>query len=219
MNQTDKQAFTEILETAFQAYQRPTTAAVVTLWWNLLQDVPIEDFAQAITQHMNDPEAGKYAPMPAHIRAHLQHKKLGAWPSPEEAWNLCPKREEEGGWLCQEMAAALGACADSLSRNDYIAARKAFVEVYERALHNTHEEKPTWWYSEMSTGSYEQRLQAKADAMLDAEHRGILPPATARATRVRLLERMTGFAPTTNGLQQLATLRASTSLAKRPPSN
>lgn len=83
-----------------------------------------------------------------------------AWPSPEESWNLLPKTEDEGGWMCQEMATAMSACADSLNRGDLIAARMAYLEVYKREIRGKAGD-PKWWLTEPLTMDHEARMYWK----------------------------------------------------------
>jgi hypothetical protein len=55
-------------------------------------------------------------------------------PSPEEAWSMCPKDENDSCVWTDEMSEAFGAARPLLRDGDHVAARMAFREVYQRVV-------------------------------------------------------------------------------------
>jgi len=96
------------------------------------------------------------------------------YPSPEEAWNALPKSEYESGFVCQPMMDGWGACSDSLSRNDYIGARMAFIERYKKSVSDEKFAggKPSFWYLPPDIGTSEQNELAKEQAIVQARTKG-----------------------------------------------
>lgn len=85
----------------------------------------------------------------------------GLHPGPEEAWNLLPKSEREGGYVTHQMMAS--APFDLIDRGDLIAARKAFIETYSRADKSG---KPEFFYSSPTVGSTEEKVDIKSKAIM-----------------------------------------------------
>ena len=76
MNESNKKEFSEILKFAFTAYSKKfeddALRDTLRMWWKLMQQVDIETFRAAMEAHMLDPDAGRFAPMPAHIAGQIQ---------------------------------------------------------------------------------------------------------------------------------------------------
>lgn len=136
MNTQDQEKFAGILAQTMALYGRETTPQVIELWWRLMAEVSIEDFARAMETHAR---TSRHAPLPADVLS-----QTSRYPSPEEAWNAAPKSESEGAWVFQEMMEALSACQDSLNRGDYVAARMAFIERYKSAVAGKTGEPRRW---------------------------------------------------------------------------
>jgi hypothetical protein len=150
------------------------------VWWEALEDLPIEaiEHAARIFQRTST-----YKPKPAHLRQILDADR-SAWPEAHEAWNLAPKDEAQAGWMCEEIAVALSASQDAIDRGDLYAARRSFVEVYEREVKRAElaGRAPRWWISEASSGGYEQRLhQRQALLQNQPQRRSDLIAPTQRA--------------------------------------
>ncbi len=161
MDNRDAPAFERIICDLHVAmgYDEPPQA-VVRMWWEALKDIPLAAVSRAAGEFF---ATRKGRPLPVHIRE-LTGRSVSAWPGPEEAWNMLPKDEWTSGWMNAEMAAGYAACADSLQQGNMIAARMAFIETYKKRIAGK-EGSPEWWISEASAGSYESRLQQKADLL------------------------------------------------------
>ena len=134
----DKKQFSSVLAGTLSTYDKSVDPAALQVWWQMMQPLTVEQFSEACRQHML---SSKFPPRVLDI---LELANKGAWPTPDEAWNKFPKTECEAGWTCPEMDAAFGACVDSLDRGDMIAARMAFIGVYEREIQGKVGQKPKW---------------------------------------------------------------------------
>ena len=203
MIEQDKAEFKKILDRMTASLGRnPMPALGVSAWWDAMQSVAmtIGQFRAAMAAHLSEITDW---PAPASIIQRAGLQRQSPWPSPEVAWNMTPKSEDESGWLCEETAAALGACQDSLNRGDEIGARMAFIEAYKQ-LPKTG--APRWWISEGSAMSYERRLEAKQTLLAEQPARRL---ELARETELQRLA-TTGSQRTGKGLQKLSDLSGST---------
>lgn len=147
---------------AVLASPRPVTE----LWWNALQPYSAEDIQKACSIHL---ATETFAPTIAQLI-----KLITKHPTAEEAWNAIPKNEETGGMVSTEMMTAYIACENSMLRNDMIAARMAFLEVYKRevALSIAKHEEPKFSYSAPNLGPPEHRIRQKQNAIESAKALG-----------------------------------------------
>lgn len=200
MTTDDEPRFIQALQRLLRPWYEPHAVddALIELWLDALADLPIEAFETAVGIYHR---TRRYKPTPADIRDILG-ANASLWPEPDEAWNLTPKSEAESGWLCDEMAAALAACTDSLQRGDLFSARRAFIEVYTRKTKQAElaGRAPRWWISEASCVSYEARLQQR-QALLD-RHPQRRPDLIAPTQRA--LQALSGSARTGGGLNRLS---------------
>lgn len=60
-------------------YEKPVTKFGMKAWWNALKTDDIGDIEAAIGRHMADPDAGKFAPKPAHIVEILNAQDSPRW--------------------------------------------------------------------------------------------------------------------------------------------
>lgn len=156
MKTEDKSDFSKILRILLKTYGKTADKELTDIYWNALSDVEIDAIRHAANAHIR---TNRFAPTPADIRE-LAGANKSEWQTPEEAWNALPKSESEGGWMCQEIATAMGACFDSLDAGDRIGARMAFLEVYKREIQGKRG-KPNWWLSEPNALTHEERQQWK----------------------------------------------------------
>ena len=219
MKTSDAGKFKQIYSRLMKTYGRSVDPATQDVWWELMQDLSIEQFAAACVQYMATERAW---PVPAAIRD-LAGVNANGWPTPEEAWNMLPKSEYESGWMCQETITAYTACSDSIERGDMIGARMCFLEVYKREIKGKRGE-PKWWISWGIGDTQEQRESRFEQLCLEK------PMVAARLTRDQtpsgLLSSEIGSVPmlpssrsTESGFKRLSGLTGSTSLAKKPLSN
>jgi hypothetical protein len=68
-------------------------------------------------------------------------------PGPQEAWAMIPTDEQDSVVWTDEMAEAYGLAAPLLADGDRIAARMAFLEAYQAAVHRARaERRPPRWF-------------------------------------------------------------------------
>lgn len=83
MIEADKKAFAELIAGVFAYHGKPTTAAIIGVYWRACQPFEIEQVTKAIDALTVDPEAGKFAPKIADIVRVLQgtqtDRALIAW--------------------------------------------------------------------------------------------------------------------------------------------
>ena len=158
----NKQEFAELLTDVLSMYEKTPTPKQMLFWWNALCEYDFESVSKAFTLHA---KISEFAPVPASIIKHLPD--TSGWLSPEEAWNALPKTEYDGGYVNQGIMTAMGACLDSLDRGDTVAARMAFIERYKQILVEAKMsgERPAWYYSAPSLGSYDQKQQTKQQSL------------------------------------------------------
>lgn len=115
---------------------------------------------------------------------------------PEHAWNHAPKTEHDSAYVTEEIMSALGSASDSIDRGDMIAARKAFLESYEKILMTcvANGKRANYFYSGATMGSHEQRVQTKIDKTLEAAQIGLIPQDKARE-RLSILSSEIGTDP------------------------
>ena len=219
MKTSDADKFRQIYAKMMKAYGRTIDPDTQAVWWELMQDLSIEQFAAACVQYMATERAW---PVPAAIRD-LAGSNANGWPSPEEAWNQVPKSEYESSWMCQETIDAYVACSDSLERGDLIAARMCFIEVYKRETKAKRGE-PTWWISWGIADTQDQREsmfqrlcleKPKAAAMLTRNQSpsGLLPSEVASVPMLHSSKSIE------SGFRRLSDLTGSTSQGRKPSSN
>ena len=219
MKTSDADKFRKIYGRLMKSYGRAVDPDTQDVWWDLMQDMTLEQFANACAQYMATERAW---PVPAAIRD-LAGANAHGWPTPEEAWNTLPKSEYDSGWMCQETMTAYTACSDSLERGDLIAARMCFLEVYKREIKGKRGE-PKWWIS-WGIGDTQEQRESRFEQLCLKK-----PREAARLTREQtpsgLLPSEIGSVPmlpssrsTESGFKRLSDLTESSSQAKKPSIN
>jgi hypothetical protein len=69
-------------------HRREMSPAVLLMWSNTLSAYSVEDIALGLARHLQDPDAGQYFPMPAHVIARLEG---GTGTRAMRAWSLVDK--------------------------------------------------------------------------------------------------------------------------------
>jgi hypothetical protein len=94
-------------------------------------------------------------------------------PGTEEAWGMIPKSEHETVVWTHEMSTAYGACHRLIKSGDFIAARKSFIEAYQRLLVAARAKKTSvkWTVSPGTDKSHQDGIvkQALAAGKIDTE--------------------------------------------------
>jgi hypothetical protein len=88
MNKTELKDFSAFLCTIAEIYNRKLTEAALLLYFDTLKDLEFTQIRKAVKAHCEDPDNGKFFPLPAHIRAYLckpPKSGLMAWAQVERA--------------------------------------------------------------------------------------------------------------------------------------
>ena len=158
------------------------------MWMDVIGRAELKALTAAFRLHRSESE---YSPSPAKILDKLMI--MAGYLSPEEAWNLAPKTEVEGAYVCDEMQAALSACEFSLQSNDRVAARMAFIERYKTEILRAKITMKTarYFYSEPSVGSHQEKLMAKEHAAVSAHSKKLI--SNERLNKVKQLTSQQDF--------------------------
>tara|TARA_R110002126_G_scaffold1757_1_gene10541 strand:+ start:3491 stop:4165 length:675 start_codon:yes stop_codon:yes gene_type:complete len=178
MNKEDRSMLGSALNAAMRVgkFGKPLDADSLDLWLGLLMKYEFVDVTEALTKYFAQCTD---APAPADI-IEILNGTLG-YPSPEEAWNLLPKDERSGGYVNQQMMDAWAICDDSMSRNDMIGARMAFIECYRKSCNKAKLEgvKAVYFYSSPTGLAFEQKNELKHQKTLEAVNKGWLDSNSA----------------------------------------
>jgi hypothetical protein len=69
---SDNNNFAAMLSSTMQTYLTPMTAGMVDVWWNVLKGYDFSTVRRAMSDHIKDPESGRWAPKPADIIGRLR---------------------------------------------------------------------------------------------------------------------------------------------------
>lgn len=75
MTQDDFDQFCDMWSAAWELIGKKVTPGQLNLAFELLRRYELADITQALTAHMNDPDAGQFAPKPADIVKHISGSK------------------------------------------------------------------------------------------------------------------------------------------------
>lgn len=159
MNNKDRKRFTEKLSAVYSVYRKELTRPQAEVWWNALTAFDCENVGMALDYWV---KTERFPPTPADIIGifpdHLNH------PEPETAWAGYPKKEQDSGWVTDEMMLAGSAAQDAMDRGDMISARMAFLEAYKKLIADARKlNKPAKYFYSAPTGmnSYEELLERR----------------------------------------------------------
>jgi hypothetical protein len=130
MQATDKRAFKDALELAYETARQPLpTPGVLTVYWANLEAYPLDAVLRAISKHV---AASEFAPTPAAILKHLPKDSDGR-PEVDEAWSIALRsRDERDTVVWTDEIAEAWSVAQSVIDGDEIGARMAFKAAYLR---------------------------------------------------------------------------------------
>lgn len=114
------------------------TSEQTEIYIKILDDYEFHDVQIALDRCLKEVK-GRIAP------ADIIKRISSAWPTPDEAWALCPNSEAESTVWFDECASAWGA-TEKLDE-DPVARRMAFKDAYSRELAMTKRKTPEWWPS------------------------------------------------------------------------
>lgn len=149
MENSDFLTFSQEWVEAHELYGRAPSDGSIKLAFRALEHLTLDNVRGGLQAHLRDPERGKYAPRPADILAQVDKVNPNRWPSPDEAWAMVPWHEADTGLMCDEMARALELARPLLNVGDKVAARRAFIDGYQRELDaaKVAGREPVWWVS------------------------------------------------------------------------
>ncbi len=148
MIDSEKHEFIAVMTTTADVYGKEIKNERIAIYWSALKHRDMADVKSALNRHIQDAERGRFFPLPADIAAQLP-QEASAWLTADEAWAACPKDEGVSAAMCDEIAASLGIAKDLIDMGDMIAARRAFIDHYNRLTDEAKREsrKPKWWAS------------------------------------------------------------------------
>lgn len=179
MDDRDRKAFLDLLQSTAGYYERKLALPAFEIYWNGLRRFDLEQVRSAISAHTADPQHGQYMPKISDIVAALQSMQPSdGRPGADEAWAIAiPARDESKTvvWT-DEISAAWFACAvPLLDAGDKIAARKAFQDRYAVEVSESRSAgKPVRW-----TPTYGGNPDRRRAAILAAEQLGRLSTSQA----------------------------------------
>ena len=187
MRPEDQTEFTKLLVGSMAVYDHKITAQIAELYFAALGLYSLEQVREALSRHMQDQSAGKFYPKPADIIGQILDQRANdGRPGKDQAWSiaLCSLDDKETVLLTPEILAALDTAKPLLEMRDKVAARMAFVEVYEKLVARARGEgRPV--QVTISLGDDKTRRQL---AIEDGLRRGMLTSAQAEPHLLRIAQ-------------------------------
>lgn len=185
MLDSDKREFYELLKIALLTKNGSSEDEIIIFWFDLFVDYSIDAFKEALKRAVKE-SRGRLEP--SKVTAYLPDP-LGH-PSAEEAWNACPKTEQDTAYVTDEIMAALAACDDSLQRGDLVAARMAFTEVYRQQLATAKvlKKRARFWMTYATGLDADEKRMAKEQAVFSAQARGWITSKQAQREILQLTD-------------------------------
>lgn len=149
MLNNQKAEFTALLATAMAVYGKTITTGMADLYFAALQQHDLAIVREAMNMHLQDPAAGQYQPKPADIIRNIQASSHDGRPEGDEAWSMAVTASDESvtAVLTDEIQGALWVARPLLDMGDKVAARKAFLDAYERLVRVSRQQgKPAKWH-------------------------------------------------------------------------
>lgn len=137
MHDAEKRDFARLLQATAAYYDRKLVPETVAIYWSGLADLTLDQVRGALNAHAQDPQAGQYMPKIADIRRAIETHSDDGHPGPDEAWAIAIKARHESAsvvWTDETARAFFEAAMPLLDEGDKVAARRAFIERYEREL-------------------------------------------------------------------------------------
>lgn len=202
MEPTDKRAFKDALDLAYETVRQPLPSpGVLTVYWANLERYPLDAVLRAISRHVASSE---FAPTPAAILKHLPKESDGR-PEVDEAWAIALGARDERDTVVwtQEIAEAWSTALPVLD-GDEIGARMAFKAAYARITErNRTAGAPVQW-----TVSQGFDLAQREEVVAQAVRQGRLSLAHAKAAVPLLAGPGEESTATPQAEQQIEKLRA-----------
>lgn len=157
MLDSERRDFRAVIQATGMLYEKQISDERIVMYWEALKHRSLTEIKSAINTHVQAPVNGRFFPLPADIAAALP-AALNAWLTADEAWAMAPKDESSSAALCDEISTALGVAKDLIDSGDKIAARRAFIDHYNRLSDEAKKSgrNPKWWpsYGHNKAGRY-----------------------------------------------------------------
>jgi len=89
MNSSDRVEFSRALTACMEIYSKKVTASILDIFWKSLEKYDLSEVLNAMSVHIQDPDAGRFAPKPADLvgrfRGTGSSQALAAWTKLDEA--------------------------------------------------------------------------------------------------------------------------------------
>lgn len=170
----NEKTFKQWLREFFESFGQQTTPAKIQLWEDCLSAYPVSMLQRATVCLARDFKHGGGPLLPGSLSPYLP-SQFGH-PTAEIAWNHIPKGDSDGGFVTDQMMAALADCQSTLQRGDHIAARMAFNESYKARVRAAEAQgiAARFWFTSPAGLTHEQRLHVKETKALEAYRNGWL---------------------------------------------
>ena len=179
MKQIRPEELFNLLKENYAAHGRALTPGIVEGYWlPALEDYPIEAIALAYKKAI---KLTRFLITPADIVDHLPD--ISGHPTPEVAWQMCPKLDTDGGYVTDEIMMARSTCEQAIEGGDKMA-RMAFLESYKQILVSAKLSglRPKIWYSAPDSGEFEAKKRLRIQKTLEAVTLGMIGQERANET-------------------------------------
>ena len=179
MNNLNPIDLIELLQPNYDAHQRELTPSILEGYWMpALEDYPIEAIALAFKKAI---KSTRFLLTPNDLIDNLPD--MSGHPTPEVAWQMCPKLETDGGYVTDEIMMARSTCEQAIEGGDKMA-RMAFLESYKQILVSAKLSglRPKIWYSAPDSGDFEGKKRLRIQKTLEAVTLGMIGQDRANET-------------------------------------
>lgn len=217
MHEAEFDEFGALLSATAAYYDRKLVPDTIAIYWRGLADLELDQVRAALNAHAQDPQAGQFMPKIADIRRQIEAGRDDGHPGPDEAWSIAIGARHEGAtvvWTDQIAGAFFQVALPLLDEGDKIAARKAFLERYERDIAEARRAGVVARWQASFGGDPEQRRQAIEQAaqlgrLTQEQVARLLPPAAPAAPNLQAIEASAAKAlPAADARREIARLRS-----------
>lgn len=193
MIETEFDAFSEMLDDVCTLLSRgryvPSEKSTA-IFWRALSPHPLAVVRAALDAHVNDPERGKFVPVPADLLARIVGAAVDdGRPGSDEAWAsaLASADERETVVWSTEIAEAFTAARPVLEAGDEVGARMAFRQTYDRLVAAARRAgREVEWQASLGTDPERRALAisaaARAGRATRTEHEALRLPSASIGT-------------------------------------
>lgn len=173
MQANEMESFGEMVTGVMELYGAALSPMAARIWWEALKAYDFAAVSAALSRHVQDPDAGRFAPKPADV---IRAMGITATPPPsdgrlgaDEAWSIAIVCSDESATVVwtEEIAQAFGIASPILDLGDKVGARMAFRDAYDRLVLQARDRgAPCVW--SVSLGSDANGRAAAITAAVDA---------------------------------------------------